>query len=169
MHHQQLFNRHFRNDGAFFRERTPILLNLVAGFVHRIAPMFIRALLSMLTSIKVSFLLACEVLVFPLLCGCWLNVCVTPLLTSFRDDDGDLAPLSLSTLSCRLSLFYYFPFMMALSHWITGVGFMMMISVIILLLRTGMCIAVYDCQFQTLCILIKSVIKLTEKCLFLKS
>jgi E3 ubiquitin-protein ligase MARCH6 len=78
-------------------------LQVVAGFRY------------FLTSLKVSFLLGLELGVFPLLCGWWLDFCTFALLGA--------------TWADRLAFLEAAPFTCALLHWLSGVIYMLQLSV----------------------------------------
>ncbi|VDK57761.1 unnamed protein product, partial [Gongylonema pulchrum] len=80
------------------------LLHVTAKF-FRLAPMY-RLLGMCYLVLKVFLLVLTEIGFFPVLCGCWLDICSLPLFAS--------------TLSRRLSSFVVSPTSSLFMHWLIG-------------------------------------------------
>lgn len=81
--------------------------------------------------IKVTFLLAIELGIFPLMCGWWLDVCSLEMLDV--------------TIIQRVSFYQSSPITSSLLHWLAGIVYMLQISIFVSLLRE------VDFQFDAIC------------------
>lgn len=86
-----------------------------------VARQVIAGLKYLLTMFKVAFLLLVELGVFPLMCGWWLDICTLSML------GGSVAN--------RVAFFWASPLMSSLLHWLTGIVYMLQISMFVSLLR----------------------------------
>eukprot|EP01052_Picozoa_sp_SAG31_P051318 SAG31_NODE_12131_length_965_cov_1.209007_1_plen_291_part_10 len=96
-------------------------------YPHLATPMMTQVLVvidQLYTFLKVSFLLFVELGVFPLFCGCWLDVCTLDLLKA--------------SLKGRISFAVESPLTSVLLHWMVGILYMLYISLFISLLREVM-------------------------------
>ncbi|KAK9690908.1 hypothetical protein RND81_09G162600 [Saponaria officinalis] len=82
---------------------------------------FVACLRHLMTMIKVAFLLAIELGVFPLMCGWWLDVCTLRMFGK--------------SMAQRVEFFSASPLASSLFHWVVGIFYMLQISIFVSLLR----------------------------------
>ncbi|KAL5200719.1 hypothetical protein ABZP36_021922 [Zizania latifolia] len=82
---------------------------------------FFTGMKHLMTMVKVAFLLAIELGVFPLMCGWWLDVCTLKMLGA--------------TIAQRVEFFAMSPLASSSIHWLVGIIYMLQISIFVSLLR----------------------------------
>ncbi|KAL9238322.1 hypothetical protein vseg_012757 [Gypsophila vaccaria] len=82
---------------------------------------FFACVRHLMTMIKVAFLLAIELGVFPLMCGWWLDVCTLRMFGK--------------SMAQRVEFFSASPLASSLFHWVVGIFYMLQISIFVSLLR----------------------------------
>lgn len=93
----------------------------VAEAIPSLARQFMAGIKYFMKMLKVVFLLAIELGIFPLLCGWWLDVCTISMLGK--------------TIAQRVAFFRSSLLTSSLLHWLVGIIYMLQISIFVSLLR----------------------------------
>ncbi|CAI5437615.1 unnamed protein product [Caenorhabditis angaria] len=95
------------------------LVHWIVGF-FKVRPLY-RFFGIMFLIIKVFLLVLMEIGFFPVMCGCWMDICTLPLFSA--------------TLSQRIATFSSSPFMSIFLHWMIGMVYVFYSASFVILLR----------------------------------